>query len=65
MVSLHGNSIASTPIGDVAGKLRVVTPENDVFKAALSLGLCLGIAEGIPIDEQFADSTPQHSKTRG
>lgn len=65
MVSLHGNSIASTPIGDVAGKLRVVRPENDVFKAALSLGLCLGIAEGIPIDEQFADSTPQHSKTRG
>lgn len=54
MVALRDNSISSVPIQDVAGKIRTVTPDHRWVKAAQALGLSLGIAEGMEMEEVAA-----------
>ena len=51
MVTLRDQDMTSVPIGDVAGKLRLVTPEHPFVKTAESLGICLGIREGMTLEE--------------
>lgn len=42
MVALQGNEITSVPLGDVAGKLKLVTPDNDLIVQGLKMGICFG-----------------------
>lgn len=42
MVALQGMNITAVPLGDVAGKLRVIPPDNEVLKQARLLGISLG-----------------------
>ena len=51
MVVLRGPNIESIPISDVAGKLRLVTPESPLVKAAMSLGISLGIPANVEWEE--------------
>ncbi len=57
MVAMKNGSIGSTPIAEVAGKLRIVTPETPYVKAALSLGICLGTPHGVNINEYLEQET--------
>lgn len=61
MVVLKGGRTESISINEVAGKLRQVTPNDPLVKTALSLGLCLGVPEGAPMEEQYAPSVPVRS----
>ncbi len=54
MAAMQNGSITSTPISDVAGKLRLVTPDNAYVKAALSLGICLGVSSDETFEDHFA-----------
>lgn len=49
MIGLQGQNMGSVPIGDVAGKLRLVTPDHPWVKAAQSLEVSLGTPEDISI----------------
>ncbi len=42
MVCIKGNVIDSTPLSEVAGKLRVVTEENELIKHGLRMGISFG-----------------------
>lgn len=42
MVALQNNRIVPVPLGDVAGKLKVVPPDCDLLETARDLGICLG-----------------------
>jgi ATP-dependent phosphofructokinase / diphosphate-dependent phosphofructokinase len=53
LVALKQGQIGSTPISEVAGKMRLVRPEDTLVKAALSLGVCLGIPVGASLEEHF------------
>jgi len=53
MVAQREGKISSIPITEVAGKQRVVRPDDPLLKAALSLGICMGIPEGIPVEDHF------------
>jgi len=53
LVVLKNNEIDSIPIEDVAGKLRIVTPDHYLVKTAESLGICLGFPIGAPPEEYF------------
>ena len=55
MVAMKGSNIGSTPMSEVAGKLRTVTPDHPLVKAALSLGVCVGLPMGVPIEESLAE----------
>ncbi len=52
MVALQKNQITSIPIADAAGKMRKVSPDHPWIKAAQSVGICLGVPMGVPL-EQF------------
>lgn len=54
MVAMKGGDIGSTAIKDVAGRLRVVTPDHPWVRAARSLGISLGVPADAPLDEFFA-----------
>ncbi len=54
MVAMKGGDIGSTAIKDVAGRLRVVTPDHPWVRAARSLGISLGVPADAPLDEYFA-----------
>jgi 6-phosphofructokinase 1 len=43
MVAIVGNRITSLPLEDVAGKLKLVTPDNDLILQGKRLGVCFGI----------------------
>jgi phosphofructokinase-like protein len=58
MVAIKGDQLSSTPIVDVAGKLRLVTPDHDMVRVALSLGMSLGAPHGTPIEKCFTASAP-------
>ena len=42
MVSLQGDDIVSVPLADVAGKLKLVTPDNDLIVQGRRMGVCFG-----------------------
>lgn len=42
MVALHGNKIATVPIDEVGGKMRLVDPGHPLIDAARKVGTCLG-----------------------
>jgi len=42
MVALIDNQITSVPLEDVAGKLKVITPEHYLLERARNLGVCFG-----------------------
>ena len=41
-VALVGNQITFNALADIAGKYKLVDPENEVVKAAEGIGICLG-----------------------
>jgi len=55
MVAMKGNEIRSTPIKEVAGKQRLVTPDHPLVKTAQSLGICLGVPDGVPLKESVSE----------
>ena len=55
MVALQNNVITSIPIEHAAGKMRKVTPDHPWIKTAQSVGICLGVPMGVPL-EQFTSS---------
>lgn len=42
MVAVKGNEIISVPLSEVAGKLKYVSPEDDIIKQAKTLGISFG-----------------------
>jgi len=42
MVALQGSSITAIPLSEVAGKLKTISPDNEVLKQARLLGISLG-----------------------
>lgn len=57
MVAMKNGSIGSTPISEVAGKMRVVTHDHPYVKAALSLGICVGTPHGVEISQYLKQET--------
>lgn len=55
MVAMKDGQIGSTPMSEVAGKLRLVTPDHPLVKASLSLGICVGLPKGVPIEESLIE----------
>ena len=42
MVALQNNEIVPVPLEEVAGKLKVVDPNESIIKEAKALGICFG-----------------------
>jgi 6-phosphofructokinase len=42
MVCLKGNQIESIPLSEVANKLRLVEPDNDLILQGSRMGICFG-----------------------
>lgn len=42
MVALRGDDIVSVPVAEVAGKLRLVTPQHDLVVQGKRMGVCFG-----------------------
>ena len=57
MVVLRNQIMSSIPIEEVAGKIRTVTPDHPLVKAAQALGICLGHAAGVPLEKQHQEHT--------
>lgn len=55
MVAMKEGRISSTPMSEVAGKLRLVKPDSPLVKAALSLGICVGLPMGVPLEDSLAE----------
>jgi len=51
MVALKKGNMSATPLKDVAGKLRTVTPDHPLVKTAESLGICLGVSAGTLLEK--------------
>lgn len=51
MVAMKKGEIGATPIKEVAGVQRIVTPDHPLVKTAQSLGVCLGVPAGVPLEE--------------
>jgi len=43
MVALLGNTITDVPLSEVAGKLRLVTPDNDLVVQGKQMGISFGV----------------------
>jgi 6-phosphofructokinase 1 len=43
MVSLRNNEITSLPLGEVAGKLKLVPPDHDLIKQGIRMGISFGV----------------------
>ncbi|MEW5994008.1 MAG: ATP-dependent 6-phosphofructokinase [Candidatus Zixiibacteriota bacterium] len=56
MVAMKGHTLGTTPIKDVAGQLRTVAPDHPVVRVARSLGICLGVAQRVPLEEALAET---------
>lgn len=59
MVAMKSGEIGTTSIKDVAGKLRMITPDHPLLKTAQSLGICLGVPAGVPLEELFSEEVTQ------
>ena len=57
MVVLKGAELGTVPIKDVAGKLRLVTPDHFMIKTARSLGVCLGLPLEMTVEEYLEMNT--------
>jgi 6-phosphofructokinase 1 len=57
MVAMKNGGTGSTPIKEVAGKLRLVTADHPLVKTALSLGICLGRPAGASLEEALLEET--------
>lgn len=42
MITLRGNEISSVPLSEVAGKLKLVEPDNDLIVQGRNMGICFG-----------------------
>ena len=42
MVAVRGNRMLSVSLDEVAGKVKLVSPNNDYVKQGLRLGVCFG-----------------------
>ena len=42
MITLKGNEIASAPLEEIAGKLKLVTEDNDLVVQGRRMGICFG-----------------------
>jgi 6-phosphofructokinase len=42
MVTYKGNKISSIPLEEIAGKLKIVTEDNDLMIAGKRMGICFG-----------------------
>ena len=42
MVTLQGDTISSVPLTDVAGKVKLVTPDADLIVQGKRMGVCFG-----------------------
>jgi len=42
MVCMCGNNVTSTPLSDVAGKLKLVTEEHELIVQGLRMGISFG-----------------------
>jgi len=47
--------IGATPIKEVAGVQRTITPDHPLLKIAQSLGICLGVPAGVPLEESISE----------
>ena len=57
MVALQNSHMTTVPIEDVAGKLRLVQPDDPLVKAAQSIGVCLGHASDAALEEHYLETT--------
>jgi len=57
MVALQNGETVSVPIEDVAGKLRLVTPDHPLVRAAQSLGISLGVPTETPLEQHYHEQT--------
>ncbi|MCK4460414.1 MAG: 6-phosphofructokinase [candidate division Zixibacteria bacterium] len=55
MVGLQDQQMVAVPLEDVAGKIRTVTPDHPLVKAAQSLGVCLGVSSSVSLEEHYKD----------
>ena len=55
MVGLQNQQMVAVPLEDVAGRIRTVTPDHPLVKAAQSLGICLGVSSSVPLEEHYKD----------
>jgi len=55
MVGLQNQQMVAVPLEDVAGRIRTVTPNHPLVKAAQSLGICLGVSSSVPLEEHYKD----------
>jgi 6-phosphofructokinase 1 len=42
MIALQGNEISSIPLSEVAGKLKLVTEDQDLVVQGRRMGICFG-----------------------
>ena len=42
LVVLKNNAVTSIPLSESAGKLKYVSPDDDIVKEAKTLGICFG-----------------------
>ena len=61
MVALVKNELTTVPIDEVAGKLRLVQPDDPLVRAAQSLGICLGHSQDVSLESQYQAHRPQVS----
>ena len=54
LVVLKGSDLSTVPISQVAGKLRLVTPDHPMLKTALSMGVCLGLPTDVTVEEYLS-----------
>ncbi len=62
MVALRDGKLSSVAISEVAGKTRIVTPDHDWVRAAHSIGLSLGVPDGIDLNEYVASYGGKNTK---
>ena len=55
MVAMKNGSLGMTPISEIAGKLRKVTPDHPYVQVAQSLGISLGVPVDEPLEEYFVE----------
>jgi 6-phosphofructokinase 1 len=58
MVALQKGRMTTVPIEDVAGKLRLVRPDDSLVRVAQSIGVCLGHSRQAALEESFTEKNP-------
>ncbi len=55
MVAMKKGEIGTTPIKEVAGVQRTITPDHPLLKTAQSLGVCLGVSAEVPLENSISE----------